>query len=149
MRVLTVQQPWAWAIFHGKDVENRSQLWKYRGPLAIHAGARVSDRGRKSVLIEDALTEAILNNAPSGQRKPATDVLGAILGVVDLVDTHVAAPDCCDSPWGEHSNHHADKIVHLVLENARELSDPITGVAGALGLWKPTPDLLARIEAAA
>lgn len=37
MRALTVQQPWAWAIVHGgKDVENRTQAWSYRGPLAIH-----------------------------------------------------------------------------------------------------------------
>jgi hypothetical protein len=40
MRALTVQQPWAWAIVHGgKDVENRTQAWGYRGPLAIHAGS--------------------------------------------------------------------------------------------------------------
>lgn len=37
MKALTVQQPWATAIFRGKDIENRTQLWTYRGPLAIHA----------------------------------------------------------------------------------------------------------------
>lgn len=42
MKALTVQQPWAWAIVHGgKDIENRTQAWSYRGPLAIHAGAPV------------------------------------------------------------------------------------------------------------
>lgn len=48
MKALTVQQPWAWAIFHGKDIENRTQLWSYRGPLAIHAGARWSARSPSS-----------------------------------------------------------------------------------------------------
>ena len=40
MRILTVKQPWAWAIIHGqKDVENRTKsLGPYRGPVAIHAG---------------------------------------------------------------------------------------------------------------
>jgi hypothetical protein len=37
MRALTVRQPWAWAIFHGKPVENRSWATKYRGDLLIHA----------------------------------------------------------------------------------------------------------------
>lgn len=38
-RVLTVCQPWAWAIIHGpKRVENRAWRTAYRGPLAIHAG---------------------------------------------------------------------------------------------------------------
>lgn len=39
MRILTVRQPWAWAIIHGqKDVENRVRniAGDYRGPVAIH-----------------------------------------------------------------------------------------------------------------
>ena len=54
MRALTVQQPWAWAIFHGKAIENRTQQWAYRGPLAIHAGVRWSERGGESPLVDDA-----------------------------------------------------------------------------------------------
>ncbi len=39
MKCLTIQQPWAHAIFNqGKDMENRSWRTKYRGPLLIHAG---------------------------------------------------------------------------------------------------------------
>lgn len=39
--VLTIRQPWAWSIVHGrKRVENRSWQMNYRGPLLIHAGAR-------------------------------------------------------------------------------------------------------------
>ena len=39
MKVLSVRQPWAWAIIHGgKDVENRNWDTKFRGRLAIHAG---------------------------------------------------------------------------------------------------------------
>ena len=38
--VLTVRQPWAWAIIQvGKDVENRSWPTKHRGPLLIHVGS--------------------------------------------------------------------------------------------------------------
>ena len=46
MKAITVRQPWAWAIVHGgKTIENRALAWSYRGPLAIHAGLRWSERG--------------------------------------------------------------------------------------------------------
>lgn len=41
----TVRQPWAWAIFHGKTIENRTQNVRYRGPLAIHTGRTLRPRG--------------------------------------------------------------------------------------------------------
>ncbi len=46
MKVLSIRQPWAWAIIYGgKDVENRTWSTNYRGPLLIHAGkARPAER---------------------------------------------------------------------------------------------------------
>ncbi len=39
MRVLSIRQPWAWAIVSGfKRVENRTWHHPYRGRLLIHAG---------------------------------------------------------------------------------------------------------------
>ena len=58
MRALTVLNPWAWAILHGKDVENRG--WPVPGwrldELAIHAGARSGwdDGGEFSPLVQSA-----------------------------------------------------------------------------------------------
>ena len=40
MPVLTVRQPWCWALLHGKPVENRTWRINYRGPLWLHAAAR-------------------------------------------------------------------------------------------------------------
>jgi len=37
MKAISIKQPWAWAIFYGKDVENRVWGTKYRGELLIHA----------------------------------------------------------------------------------------------------------------
>jgi hypothetical protein len=43
VRMLTVQQPMAWAIIHaGKDVENSAKLRTFRGRLVIHAGQTVN-----------------------------------------------------------------------------------------------------------
>lgn len=41
MKAITVRQPWASLIAAGvKTIETRSWSTKYRGPLAVHAGAR-------------------------------------------------------------------------------------------------------------
>lgn len=128
MRILTVRQPWAHAITHlGKDVENRSQdiAGTYRGPVAIHAA--------KSKLASfDAVHAALW---PFDRSK---HVLGAIIGVVDLVDVHDRCwtgyedrngqthEEYC-SPWAEPDVH------HLVLANPRPLAEPIP-FKGALGL---------------
>jgi hypothetical protein len=172
VKALTVQQPWAWAIIHGgKDVENRTQAWSYRGPLAIHAGARWSDRGGRSGLVWDALAERF--GWPTGpvnardDRRPGFDAirpLGAVIGVVDLVDVHVAEPEfearpglyaaaCCESPWAEQSYaEHGGKtrrdIVHLELANPRPLPEPIP-CRGALGLWTPPAEVADQLQAVA
>ena len=41
MKVIVIRQPWAWLIVNGfKDIENRSWVTHYRGPLLIQAAAR-------------------------------------------------------------------------------------------------------------
>lgn len=139
MRILTVRQPWAWAIIHGgKTVENRVRnlAGDYRGPVLIHAAI-----GKTAVL--DERQERLLLAADDDGRGGIGDWLdgepiagGIILGVVDLVGVHLA-DDCVDSgelcsPWAE-----ADSLdtVHMVLANPRALDEPIP-YTGALGLRK-------------
>jgi len=143
MRVITVRQPWAWAIVHlGKDVENRTRniAGSYRGQVAIHAASREA-----SPYNEVAAEVFRLG----GQWVFASD-LGAIIGVVDLVNVH-HDQDCWHKPWKHEvesrcsqwamEDHH-----HLELANPRAI-DPIPA-KGKLGLWRPDAELLAQIEAA-
>lgn len=145
MRILTVRQPWAWAIIHGgKDVENRVRniAGSYRGPIAIHAGQTWDRDGGLDVRIQRAAF-------PGARRLDAGAMgflglgfeRGSIIGVVDLVDVHEAS-DCWTaiarldgstheehcSPWAEDSDVH-----HLALANPRALDEPIP-YKGALGL---------------
>ena len=166
MRILTVQQPWAWAIIHGgKDVENRVRnvAGDYRGPVAIHVGLRYHYDWRSAAL-DDAM-RPVRNDfarralAEYGQTVrhpwPWEESLGAIIGVVDLVDVHrhqIAGAGCGDSnarsdmrstvcsPWAEPGAH------HLVLSNPRPLAEPIL-YRGALGLRHLDDDTTARILA--
>jgi hypothetical protein len=132
MRVLTVRQPWAWAIIHGgKDVENRVRniAGGYRGPVAIHVAQADAESAPESVW----LAHAEFYRRAYGRVDPSwkgTD-RGNIIGVVDLVDVHDWA-DCLEgvfgcSPWAQSNSK------HLVLTNPRPLAEPIP-FKGALGL---------------
>lgn len=151
MRALTVQQPWSWAIIHGsKDIENRTQLWRYRGPLAIHAGQRWSEHGGVDPRVLSAakgILRTQLHPDMSTSLNRGGFEYGVILGTVDLVDCHPDA-GCC-KPWGEsayveHGGRERRRITHLVLENPRPLAEPIP-CTGALGLWTPPHDVLMEI----
>lgn len=77
---LTLLQPWAWAVFHGKDIENRIWWMNYRGPLWITSSADVSRayyRNACAVLRERG---GII--APDYEEL----CLGHVLGVVTVVD---------------------------------------------------------------
>lgn len=135
-RILTVRQPWAWAIIHGgKDVENRVRniAGDYRGPVLIHVAKAYADNWQSQVL-------AGIMNRHDGvydEPQPWHDHAGKIIGVVDLVDVH-ASGECWGfdedgerwcSAWAEANAH------HLVFENPRALVEPIP-YRGALGLRK-------------
>jgi hypothetical protein len=163
MRVLTVRQPWAWAIIHGgKDVENRVRnlAGDYRGPIAIHAGLAVFEEeggGYPEVVraieseiqgyrvSDDYLWEVADDLDPEDPRF----VYGAILGVVDLVGAHrtqgngecrPAGLGWC-SRWAESGD-----LWHLRLADPRPLTAPIP-FKGALGLRTLPDDVEAQIRA--
>lgn len=154
MRILTVRQPWAWAIIHGgKNVENRVRniAGDYRGPVLIHVAQQVD-------LAAFSGQSAALTGAANAYNEANTDVLksgpwhadrGAIIGVVDLVDSH-PVESCIEqqqdgdwlvcSEWAERAGH------HLVFENPRALDEPIP-YRGALGLRRLDDDTTARVLA--
>jgi len=147
MRILTVRQPWAWAIIHGgKDVENRVRniAGDYRGPVAIHAAKGVgSDR---------EFTAKTITVGRIGPGVPFGLTYGAVIGVVDLVDVHSPAADLtrdefCQSPMGDLCSPWAQiESWHLVLANPRPLPEPIP-YRGALGLRRLDDETTARILA--
>lgn len=132
MKALTVRQPWAWAIAAGhKDVENRTWITKYRGPLAIHA-AVAWDIGGEDVcrsLLEDY--GVLATGEPYDKRELL--VTGAVIAVVDLVDV-CEDLRCRCSGWA------AIGTKHWKVRNARPLFRPVP-MNGQLGLWNVDLDL--------
>lgn len=158
MRILTVRQPWAWAIIHGgKNVENRVRniAGAYRGPVAIHAGLEVDIPALTDPMVMMAV---VFKRLDVGAGHPETfkqSPRGAIIGVVDLVGAHVwdagadASGDIPCSKWAQTPSNldRPESIWHLELANPRALPEPIP-FKGALGLRTLDDETTARIKSA-
>lgn len=85
--MLTLHQPWASLIAVGaKTIETRGWSTDYRGPLAIHAGARRVHHGKFLLLARTALNKGLISRE---QEKPFRSIdvpFGAVVAVCDLVD---------------------------------------------------------------
>lgn len=165
MRILTVRQPWAWAIIHaGKDVENRTRnlAGDYRGPVAIHVSKQWAEGWRSSKLERAMYHWALTHPEVHDESTPNPWWLdqGAIIGVVDLADVHTSEERSCARLLGIHESGEQDWAVgcsewaeqdrvHLVLANPRPLREPYP-YRGALHLQTPnaaeTAEILRRVQ---
>ncbi|MDK1473662.1 ASCH domain-containing protein [Streptomyces sp. 549] len=124
MRALTIRQPWAGAIAHQtKRVENRS--WRlpaaHHGTrILIHAGAQL-DR--------DAQVYG-----------PHLDVYSAVVAIATITGCHWSDDGTCCGPWGN------ERTYHWELADVTALPNPVPA-KGALGLWRPSDELLNAVTA--
>lgn len=102
--VISVQQPWAWAIVNGfKPIENRSWPTRFRGPLLVHAGKKY-DEGAFDFIMDIINSNPMLAgalNAKGGITEyKIKQHRGGIVGVTYITDCVAES----NSPWfiGEH-----------------------------------------------
>lgn len=135
-KALTVKQPWAYAITQlGKDVENRSQRTRYRGPVLIHAGKAWAKEAPPAIFkITGILPVASMDH-------------GMVIGQAHIVGCH-HADDCqtvieaaqvgvireeyCSS-WA------MPGFWHWELSNPQYFDEPFAA-KGKLGLWSIGPE---------
>lgn len=123
--VLTVRQPYASLIMTGaKDVENRTWPTDHRGLVAIHAGRQWHRTGRADC---ERLGLEVPDDLP----------LGAVLGVVELVDVVRGS----SSPWA------AVDHWHWILANPVPLARPVP-MLGQLGLRALPAAMATRVRRA-
>ena len=128
MKILSVRQPWAWLLFNGKDIENRTWRTSYRGPLLIHASLGKDPEDfmpKQSEYIESA-----------GIVIPEDLPRGAIVGSVNL--SGVAEAGDTTSPWFEGP-------YGFKMEDAVEFEQPIQ-CRGQLGIRDVSDSLMARVS---
>ena len=102
MKALSIKQPWAWAIIHGKDIENRTWPTRFTGSFFIHAGKKFDHYGYQWLLDHRNL---LMTKIPH----PDDFQIGGIVGIskiVDCVSSHTSP--FFFGPWG------------FVLEDSRE-----------------------------
>lgn len=126
-RVLSVRQPFAWAIATGrKKVENRKWTTAYRGVVYIHASRSLSGAGA------EWLEDTFRLKMPPGEPR------GAIVAVAELVDVVTKKRAKRFGRWffGPYG---------LVFANVRVLRKPVKTL-GRLGLYRPSPSLKRSVE---
>ena len=156
--VLTVRQPWEWAIEHGKPVENRPRRMAYRGPLWLHAGARSrwDPAGADSYLVQQAWLSYLTGISSTAIELARQDYgltrgnvvmkFGAVSALAGVAGCH-HSDECmlplgavppggragC-SPWAVRGQW------HIELADVRPLPEPVP-CRGALGLWRLPDDV--------
>ena len=136
MKVISVRQPWAWAIIHGgKDVENRNWPTNIRGRVAIHAGMQydltmVNARQMLRGEFGEPFTSMLKQYLTSNERQK-----GAIIGTVEIYDC--VSNRVCDSQWKADG----DEFYCWLLRNPVALREPIP-MKGQLGFWTVLDELV-------
>jgi len=135
MQVLSVRQPWAWAIARGhKAVENRTWDTPYRGQLAIHASLRVDTDSLERPLVRDA-------GWHPADPLAATGGIVAVVTLAGMCGDAKAGQPCGCGVWAE------PKFFHWRLIDVVALARPVMTI-GQPGLWTPSPAVAAALAAA-
>ena len=114
MKALSIRNPWASLIVAGiKDIENRTWITHYRGPLLIHVSQRF-DKAGLEMMGKMGLPENFIESMRGYS--------GGIIGQVELVDVVKKSK----SPWFEGP-------YGFVLKNAKIL--PFKPSLGKLGIY--------------
>ena len=115
MKALSLKQPWAWAVFNGKDVENRTWKTTFRGRFYIHASKGFDMAGWKWIAENENRLGLVLP-----WYADRDFIRGAIIGEATLVDCVVG--DANGSRWYSGPN-----AFHLADANRYETPVPYKG----------------------
>jgi hypothetical protein len=155
IRALTIRQPWAhFVAYCEKSPENRPRQMRYRGPLAIHAGAYSRwDRAAESDLTalaawrEYATVPATEKLAAPLTRADAFSyfTFGAVIAMAAVTGCH-HSDDCMFPEYlvapGSYTGCSRWAVRgqwHIEIPGVQSLPEPVP-CRGALGLWHLPPD---------
>lgn len=121
-RAISVRQPWAWLIVYaGKNIENRTWISNFRGPVCIHA-AKGHKRSDWDLFHEWAASKPGLKVYGKIMKPSDHMMTGGIIGIANVTDCVLHHPsDWFMGPVG------------YVLENVKPVD--FIPVAGALSFF--------------
>lgn len=94
MKALSIRAPWPWAIFNGKDIENRTWPTHYTGSFLIHTGKTFDHYGYGWILKHRFLFKSEVPHKDDFE-------LGGLVGIsyiIDCVSDHESP--FFFGPWG-------------------------------------------------
>lgn len=139
VRALTLWRPWPALILHaGKNIENRPWATSYRGRLYLHAGQRW-DSAVLGSLWSSSVPVPIPNAVPRDADGHPTGIVG--VATLEWVSSGPGGPPRCKcGPWAIPGE------FHWRLADPVALPEPVP-CRGFQGLWIPTGDVIAAVEA--
>lgn len=142
MKVLTLTQPWATLVAIGaKSIETRSWSTSYCGLLAIHA-AKGWSLDDQELVYEEPFEEYL---AAAGYHQPGDLPRASVVAVCTLTGCCPTSVLKVEEPERSFGNFNKGRYGWFLADVVR-LPEPIPA-KGALGLWSPSVELLAQIEA--
>lgn len=135
MKTLSLRQPWAWAVLHGKSIENRRWNTRFRGEFLIHAA-----KGMTQAEYAEA-HEWIYNASKGALVVPRFGELlrGGVVGSAELVSVVLPCPNLAEDvrhlyyPAGIDGRWHMPEQFGFVLANVKPL--PFRPLVGHLGFF--------------
>lgn len=145
MRVLSIRQPWLWAILHAdKRVENRD--WAgcdYRGPILLHASKGCGKAEFRGALSDILFARGSLD-LPEVEVPPLEQLpRGVICGIARISNVERHPAGGINLPTGEPWGYRMPDALGLELADVREL--PPVPLKGALGFWPASHDQIASV----
>jgi hypothetical protein len=124
MKALSILQPYAWLIVTGrKDIENRTWVTGYRGPVLIHAGKNYPKRDHADYF-------DMYEDYPETRE----EMIGGIVGIATITGcVSQSESKWFNGPYG------------FTLKDARQF--PLVPMRGALGFFDVPADVLAQLPA--
>lgn len=135
LKCLSIQQPWSWLIVNGhKDIENREWTTSYRGPVLIHAGAKIDDDWFNHRTGFPTNAHPMRDLAPADMPARQDYAIKALLGMANLIDV----VEDSSSPWfvGRYG---------FVFIDAKPFKEPIP-YSGSLRLFDVAREVVANAE---
>jgi hypothetical protein len=163
VQLLSVRQPWAWAIARGRmPIENRDWAPSYRGQLAIYASMRVDLQAGDSPMVS-------FSGWHPADPAAAIGGIVAVATLAGVCSAAMAGEPCDCGEWARPNLHHwrltnvhaLDRPVVRIGRSGpmrdaiplRNLGQPALSGEDSLpdqrGLWEPEPAVVAEVAAAA
>lgn len=142
MKALSLRQPWAHAVLHGKNIENRVWNTSFRGEFLIHAAKGCTLEEYDDALIWIAMSAGSDMEFPDWKDLPRSGIVGRAT-LVDVIKPHtepLTPPAGADLRWWMREQH------GFVLTNIAPTV--FVPCKGALQFWDVPANILSLVEAA-